>query len=141
LAAELKLLEEALPKRPSLNEIKIEELKILLEVTYMRVEHAYQLRKALQAKLSNQDMNEHLSKAAQLTERARELMEEVERNHNRYPESFVFRQAKNPSSYQYGYGWPAKTLHFWQREELQIKNNSFWNPLLLNIYNPLSILL
>lgn len=141
LAAELKLLEEALQKRPSLSEIKIEELKILLEVTYMRVEHAYHLRKALQAKINNQDINDHLSKAAQLTDRARELMEDVERNHNRYPESFVFRQAKNPSSYQYGYGWPAKTLHFWQREELQIKNNSFWNPLLLNIYNPFSILL
>lgn len=141
LAAELRVLEEAINKRPSLDDIKIEELKLLLEVTFMRVEHAYHLRKALQAKLANQDMSEALGKAAQLTGRARELMDEVERNHNRYPESFVFRQATNPSSYQYGYGWPAKTLHFWQREELLIKNNSYWNPLLLNIYNPFSILL
>lgn len=141
LAAEVQVLEEALNDRPNLQGIKIEELRLLLEVTFMRVEHAYHLRKALQAKANNQPITEHLEKAREVTSLARERMDEIERNHNRYPESFVFRQAKNPSSYQYGYGWPAKTLHFWQREEIQIKNNSFWNPLLLNIYNPFLILL
>jgi hypothetical protein len=140
LEAEIQTLSEALLARPSIEKIKIEELKILIELTYMRMEQAFYLRKALLAQINEEDDSEKIHRAEQITTRGLKLMDLIEERHNRYPESFVFKQHKNPSSYQYGYGWPAKTLHFWQREQLQIKKKSYWNPLFLNIYNPLDIL-
>ncbi|AGH95791.1 hypothetical protein [Pseudobdellovibrio exovorus] len=142
LESEIGLLQNALNSHPSLAGIKNTELKLLLEVTQLRLQHALKLRLALQA-LQNKkaDATTILDEAKKIRLMALDKMGIISSDYNRYPESFVFSKRKNPTSYPYGYGWPAAQLHFWEREENMIRKYQLWNPFYMNIYNPFRLLL
>ncbi|HLP18992.1 MAG TPA: hypothetical protein VK174_01750 [Chitinophagales bacterium] len=57
----------------------------------------------------------------------------------RYPVENIGRRHKSHTAYAFGYLFPASELHFWNREELQAKNNK-WSPFYKNIYNLLKII-
>ncbi|HLP52028.1 MAG TPA: hypothetical protein VK154_14165 [Chitinophagales bacterium] len=57
----------------------------------------------------------------------------------RYPVENIGRRHKSHTAYAFGYLFPASELHFWNREELQARNNK-WSPFYKNIYNLLKII-
>jgi hypothetical protein len=67
-------------------------------------------------------------------------MKIVVAKYSRYPEAGVFARGPNPTSYQYGYGWPAASLWFWEREERQVAEGRR-SPFFMSLYEPLRILL
>ena len=54
--------------------------------------------------------------------------------HYRYPVKLLAEQRYSRTSYNFGYLYPVHDLHFWQREEMQIKKDK-WGPLFLSIWN------
>ena len=61
-------------------------------------------------------------------------MRAVVEGYNRYPAAQVFEEHSNPTSYAFGYGWTARTLHFWEREERMVAENR-WFPLFMNVFD------
>jgi len=139
LGSEIRKLESAIDHLPSLEGVRNQELRILLQVTWNRIRHAYYLRMALQdgAGAAGTRM---LERAEQIRLRSASLMAEIERRYQRYPEAQLFDRQANPTSYEFGYAWPAKVLHFWQREESMVRQRN-WNPFFMNIYNLVRILM
>ena len=134
LLGQIAWLKRAADETPDFSGVKNEELRLLLEITGLRVQHALLLREAIRD-------GRPPDAAKKVREAALVKMNMVREKYNRYPESFIFEEKENPTSYPYGYGWPAATLHFWEREEMIIRNRQGWNPFYMNIYNPLRILL
>jgi hypothetical protein len=66
-------------------------------------------------------------------------MLEVTSQFSRYPEAHLFERGRNPTSYQFGYGWTAATLHFWEREERMARERRF-SPFFMNIYDVWNVL-
>ncbi len=137
---EEKILEEAVRNQPPLHKIKNKELKQLLEVTFLRVSHAYYLRKAIKYKSLLGYRSKLLKKATNTRVQAHKIILKYIKNYNRYPDAFIFQKHRNPTSYQFGYGWTASNLHYWVREEEMVKKNKYY-PWFKNIYNPFRILL
>lgn len=138
LKARIELLTEAVANTPSVTGVKNDELRSLLEITFMRVNHALQLRLALleesQKKRKSPVWVQSLGAAKDLRMRGIQIMNHVRANYDRYPESKTFVRYENLSSYAYGYGWPASNLHFWEREEQMILKNSY-TPWFMNIFS------
>lgn len=136
LTDEIDLLKQAVKELPFLEKeiekIKDEELKRMVKVTFLRFRHAYELRKALL-------FNQNLEMAKTLRKEALGHMEIVVEKFNRYPEALTFEKQKNPTSYQFGYGYTAQNLYVWEREEMQISLNQ-WSPFFMNLYNIWDIL-
>lgn len=138
--SEINKLEEAIKEAPlSFVKIKNNELRALLEVTHLRMEHSLLIRKALRFKPKSRDRITFLDKAKEIREEALERLQAVKKSYSRYPETNIFKKDKNVTSYDFGYLWTAMTLHFWEREELMIRKNSY-SPFFLNIYNFIDIL-
>jgi hypothetical protein len=133
---EMDTLAGALMERPSLDAVVNPELKALLEVTWLRVEHAYWLRKALSEKHGRRETVQNATQARLL---AQAILDEVTDNYSRYPEARVFSRHPSPTSYSFGYLWPAATLHWWEREERMVADRNY-NPFFMNIYNPVQLL-
>jgi len=131
VAEQVSLLKATDKHKPDLTMIKNSELKNMLMVTELRVEHSLCLRQVLIQK----DNLEHCS---QIRNQAQTLISEVAKQ-TRYPESLVFEKKSNVTSYSYGYGWPALQTYFWQREEkmVEIKKQ---NPFFMNLYSPWALL-
>ena len=139
--AEILKLETALKDLPKTEGIKNEELRIMTEVTFIRIRHALKTRLALRYPKKSPERADALLKAADIRYEAASKMMAIYFKYNRYPDSKVFEKwKKNPTAYDYGYGYPARTLHFWKREEKQIENEKF-SPFYMNIYNVIDILL
>lgn len=139
LRREVRKLESAIGRLPDLRGVRNEELRMLLQITWNRIRHAYYLRKALQDGASPAGA-EMLERAAQLRRQSASLMADLERSYQRYPEARLFDRQANPTSYEFGYAWPAKTLLFWRREENMVREGN-WNPFFMNIYNLVRILM
>lgn len=139
LEQEISALEEVLPFIPSTSSIKHPELKSLMEVTFLRIHHALNVRKALQNR-KNDLKKSYLKKAREYRMLAQERVNEVMETHNRYPEAGVFKRHKNPTAYSWGYGYPASKLHFWVTEEKRVQYN-LYNPFYRNLYEFLDIIL
>lgn len=138
---EILKLEEALKSIPKIYGIKNQELRLMMEVTLIRIEHALQTRMALRHPKKSPERASHLLKARDLRYEATNRMMMIYFKHNRYPDSKVFEKwDDNPTSYHYGYGYPARTLHFWKREEMQVEKEKF-SPFFMNIYSVFDILL
>ena len=140
------LMSEALQNYPNSQSVRNTELKMMVEVTKLRLEHALVVQQAWLATRNSVSSaesevikNKALHDAQLLRLKAFEDLQIVQFRFSRYPESFVFLKKENPTSYPYGYGWPAVTLHFWQREEDQLRENSK-NPFFENIYDPYKII-
>lgn len=134
LKEEIERLEEALAHMPKDLKIKNRELRNMLEITFLRVEHALKTRQAF---LDKENMNEYLREARDIRMLAQERVNDVMAN-QRYPEALIFERHKNPTSYPYGYAYTVKNLHYWVREEEVIRRKKF-SPFFMNITDFLDI--
>lgn len=134
---EILKLEKAVAELPDISGVKNKELKLMLEVTELRFHHALAVRKALRFE-NEEERKAELNKASELRVKALAIMSNL-KAFERYPEAKLFERNKNPTSYQYGYLWPAATLHFWEREEAMVRNNCY-SPFYKNIYNVIDII-
>ncbi len=137
LKIEIDALESALRERPPIEGIRNQELRAMMRITWLRMEHAYHIRKALH--LSKTEKITNLHDAWKVRTRAKAEVENVLAGFQRYPEARVSEKHKNLTSYEYGYIWTAKTLHFWEREEEMIRTNNY-SPFFMNIYKPLDLI-
>lgn len=138
LSDETAALERAAAAVPPTGGVKDEELRLMLEVTFARVRHALALRRALARPLGSGEREAVLADAAAIRLAARAKVEAVAARHSRY--AGVFEYGPNLTSYRFGYGWPAKTLFFWEREEGIVRRGrggAFYK----NLYPPRDFLL
>ena len=135
LASELKLLEDSFKEWPSFAEIKSAELQSLMRVTWMRHAHAIEIRRALVA-----DKAFHIKRAEEIRLKAQAIIKDQMSLATNYPNLPLFEVHSNPTGYQFGYLYPAATLYWWNREESQIRDNSFFM-FKNNIFNLFDILL
>ncbi|AGH96703.1 hypothetical protein [Pseudobdellovibrio exovorus] len=138
IQSEIRDLKEALQNKPSLEGVKNEEIRNLLKITELRLQHALALREAVAYARKTSEFNNKIKEAEGYRLLAHALVQPLVKN-TRYPEIPIFEPWKNPTSYDYGYLWSASQLHFWQREE-QILMTGSWNPFFMNIVNPFKIL-
>ncbi|HNY55719.1 MAG TPA: hypothetical protein PKI86_08835, partial [Chitinophagales bacterium] len=124
---------------------KIEkEILLSLDITALRAEHrkntlsyliAYRLNKLNKAK---NPVQQYLDVAKTVRENALTLVKQQEQNY-RYPVSSLAAEKKSKTVYNFGYLYPVSNLHFWEREELQAKNNK-WKFYYQNIWDVLKII-
>lgn len=137
LALEINALEEAIKELPPLNRIKNEELRSMLTVTWLRLKHAHAVRKII----STKNKEGWLRKAIALRYEAKEILQKVKNQHNRYPKALTFNKIPNVTSYEEGYAQTALSLHFWEREEkMALSMSRASNPFFMNMYNVLKLL-
>ncbi len=134
LKEKIKELEAALSHRPNLEGIKNLELKILLQVTWNRIDHVLDM-----AKFLDSGKKDFLEDAKNLRTETLILLADWQKSFARYPLTLAFEKRENPTSYLEGYGYTALRLHFWEREEGIIAGNR-WNPFYANIYDPIELL-
>ncbi|MAZ48435.1 MAG: hypothetical protein CME65_07725 [Halobacteriovoraceae bacterium] len=126
-------LARALEEVPSTEKILNQEIKSLLDITYLRVQHALYVRKAMLSK-----KEENLRLASQTREKAQTIMDQFVEKYERYPDAKIFSKHKNLSAYQWGYGYTARNLHHWEREEMKVKDQEF-SMFFMNVYDPIDI--
>lgn len=143
LKSKIDLLRQAISDAPDLSLVKNPELKALLEITQARLRHALFLRQALLAESEHgrdsRQFNDYLEEARRVRLDALKLMTDFIKQYERYPEAQIFSRQQNLTSYEFGYGWTAGKLHFWEREEEMIRQNSY-KPWFMQIINPLKII-
>ncbi|MEK7358307.1 MAG: hypothetical protein AAB250_17810, partial [Bdellovibrionota bacterium] len=133
---EIRILEESVANIPVGITIKNSELAALWKITTLRIRHALETRRALAFK---EKRSVHLANAKALREEAQDEMNFVARDHSRYPEARVFEWHSNPTSYPYGYLYPAKTLHYWLREERVVETGNY-HPFFRSLLTPLDVM-
>ena len=137
LKERIEILREAAANIPSTAGVKNDELRSLLDITFMRVNHALLLRLALLEEAEKHRKSSvwvgSLGAAKDLRMRGIQIMNHVRADYDRYPEAKIFVRNENLTSYAYGYGWPASNLHFWEREEMMIYKNNY-TPWFMNIF-------
>lgn len=87
--------------------------------------------KEKEAKFKKENCSLHLAENARMT--ALEIVKRRESGY-RYPVELLTARRYSHTSYNFGYLYPVHDLHFWQREEMQIKKDK-WGPLFLSIWN------
>lgn len=137
LASEISLIEDALAEVPVDVNITNTELRYMWGITEARLHHALWTRKALAEPML---MNVHLDEAARYRSFAQKMMEKIIRFHNRYPGAKVFEWHANPTAYPWGYAYPAAVMHYWKREEEQVRKKNF-SPFFMNITDFVDIIL
>ena len=135
LRTEIKLLKEGLLAFPSFDNVKDEELRSLIQINYFRHQHALYIREAL---LSTDRKKELLNKAKMIRLKAKKSIQQMQFFSTNYPELKLFQKWTNPTAYQFGYAYPAADLYFWEREENQIREDSYF-PFKNNIYDIIDI--
>lgn len=125
---EIILLREAYAELPELDAIKDNELKTMLQINVLRHNHALAIRE------------KNFDSAKANREKAKALIKDLSQLPTNYPELKLFDKWENPTAYQFGYVYPAASLYFWEREERQLKNDSFW-PFTGNMYDVIDIVL
>lgn len=133
---EVELLKASLKAFPDFTHVKDDSLRDLLTVTKLRQEHALHLRHAIIEPM-NRDNILALAKETRL--KAKEIIQKLSIQTENYPELPMFKKWKNPTSYQFGYVYPAQRLYFWEREERQVRTHKFF-PFSHNIYDIWNIL-
>lgn len=134
LKAEIKLLEEGLIHWPSIEGIHNVELKKLLEVTKLRHVHALNIRKYLW-----KERQDDIDVAKTARRRAKDIIYSLMPLPTNYPMLPIFKMHENPTSYKFGYVYPAAENFYWKREERQIITKVFF-PMKDNIINIWNIL-
>lgn len=136
LDGEIKLLEDALAEIPTELNIQNTELRAMWEVTEARIHHALFNRRALREPML---MNVHLDDAVRYRLLAQRKINQVRSRNSRYPEIPLFERHANPTAYPWGYAYPASNLHYWKREEEQIRRKNF-SPFFMNITDFIDII-
>lgn len=138
---EIALLEESLLSEPDLSEIKNLELKLMLEVTHLRLRHSLAIRKASLLSLHQSiEFDVLLNQAAKYRVTAFNKMTQVFKKFSRYPEVPLSEVWENPTSYRFGYLMTARSLELWERQESMIRENRI-SPFYKNRINPLRVIL
>lgn len=137
LAQEITQLEEAIAHMPRNLTIKNQELRLMIELTHLRMHHALKTRLAF---LHADKMNEYMDEAVQIRFEAQKRMNAIRGRHARYPEASTFDRHTNPTAYPFGYAYGVKNLHYWHREEEVIRKKNF-SPFFMNITDWLDIIL
>lgn len=131
---EIALLEEGLEKWPDFSDVKNQELKDLLTITKLRHQHAIDLRKGLR----HRNQTKHWVDKARVSRReANDLVDKLALLPTNYPELPLFEMHANPTSYQFGYTYPAKSMYWWKREEKQVVRDSYipWRDNIFDVWN------
>ncbi len=131
---ELSRLGLAIEKRPLTDGVRNPELRALVEIGFLRLEHAVHTRKALLYSKGSVVRLAELQGAAMVRARAQNLMKFLMSDFDRYPEARNFESSYNSTSYSFGYLWPAATLHYWLRDEEMIRASCYRSGF-MNIYN------
>lgn len=129
LAEEIERLKDAIAAIPQDLIIKNQELKLMIEITHLRLHHALKTREAF---LNRAQMPQLMKEAASIRGEAQRKINLIRGHHSRYPEALTFERHKNPTAYPYGYAYAVKKLHYWKREEEVIKKKNF-SPFFMNI--------
>lgn len=66
-----------------------------------------------------------LERAINYRDRAQPLVTNAEENLYRYPVDLIARKRVGHTCYHFGYLYPVSNLHFWQREELQVRKDRY----------------
>lgn len=141
LEREIKDLNLAIENLPVTPKFGIDsELRHMVQITNLRLYHALYTRYALLNKDKSREKSDYLNKAAAMRDQAQIHMNFIMGNHNRYPESFVYKKKSNPSAYPFGYGYASSNMHFWKREEMMVKDNNF-SVLYMNIWDFVDIVI
>ena len=135
LKAEIELLKKSLVEYPKFDFLKDQEIQSLLRINQLRHMHALAIREAL---MDSSKKDEHLKFAHETRRKARAIIEELSTLATNYPELPLFKEWENPTAYQFGYAYPAATLYFWEREENQIRHDSYF-PFWGNMYDVFDI--
>lgn len=136
LNKEIELIQLAQKATPDYTLVKNPEIRILLEINNLRLEHALKIRFALKDQKSKSMI---LDAAKVLRESAKQKVMEAKALGPQFSVP-VYEKWPNPTAYQFGYAFPAASLYFWEREERQIREDSyfpFWN----NMYDVIDIVL
>jgi hypothetical protein len=103
----------------------------------MRAEHrSLTLRALISSRKryqAGQDRESTLAAAASVRGQARDIVTRREQGY-RYPVDLIARERKDFTAYHFGYLYPVKDLHFWEREEEQVKQQRF-DAFFMNIWN------
>jgi len=83
------------------------------------------------AKFKSDNCALHL--AEEVRSAALEIVRRREANY-RYPVDLLASKRSSHTAYPYGYLYPVHNLHFWKREEMQIKKDR-WGPMFMSIWN------
>jgi hypothetical protein len=114
-----------------------QELTDALEITAMRALHrSLTLRALISSKKGNRsgrDKESTLAAAAAVRGRAGDIVARRELGY-RYPVDLIARERKDFTAYHFGYLYPVKDLHFWEREEEQVRKRRF-DAFFMNIWN------
>lgn len=111
----------------------LSELADALTVTALRAAHRAQtLRALLNRKKDRAHTLAHLKRASDIRRQAQNIVYRRETFY-RYSLADLARPHPSPTAYPYGYLWPVHTLHFWLREEEQIRRGRF-GPFFMNIW-------
>ncbi len=115
----------------NLHSVVEKEIVTSLDVTALRAEHRLNTLQFLityrknALKISTENAEQYLENAASIRLQALKLVKEQEKRY-RYPLQELVGKKKSKTVYNFGYLYPTTELHFWEREELQAKNN-YWN--------------
>ena len=137
--SEIKILEEALSRVPDVSGVKNEELRLLLEVTELRMKHALAVRTSLRSYVKSDSRWNNLQSAAGYRSEAQTRIDLLIKKYNRYPGARVFDWRESVTSYNFGSLWTVATLFHWKREERMAIRNKY-NPFFDNIVNPIDII-
>lgn len=129
IAEEIQRLEEALAAFPTDLRIKNEELRLMLELTHLRIQHALKNREAF---LHPAMAQLRLEEAVAIRKDAQRRIDLIKLRHRRYPSAKTWERHKNPTSYPWGYAFGVGELHYWHREEEVIRRKKF-SPFFMNI--------
>jgi len=140
LIGQVSKLEEMMGEFPKIDQVKNQELRSLLRIMFLRISHARNVRMAIGFRFDKLIAHSALIEAKRDRTLALKEMKFIKENFNRYPKSFIFDFSPNPSSYQFGYGALAYTLHYWKREEYMARDDNY-SPFFLNVYDILDITL
>ncbi len=136
---EIQRLEAAIAQSPDVSGVKNEELRLLLEVTNLRLHHALEVRKSMRFKKKSSDRALALKAAESFRMEAQTRVNVITKSHSRYPTARLFDWRSDITSYSFGSLWTAATLHHWKREERMITRENF-NPFFDNIVNFMDII-
>jgi hypothetical protein len=136
---EIQRLQTAITHLPDVSGVKNEELRLLLEITELRLEHALAVRSSMRHYWKSEERYLALQDAKSYRLEAQTRINILMKKYNRYPSAQLFDWHKNITSYNYGSLWTAATLFHWKREEDKIIRNNF-NPFFENIVNPIDII-
>lgn len=138
LVQQLKLLSASTQQHKAL----LEELTTALSITNLRAKHKAQTlslllqkRKVQLTKDKTAHLEEYYKNAEKIRLQAQKLVKKQEQQY-RYPLTSIARKMEQggTTAYNFGYLYPVSNLHFWEREEEQVKQDKY-GPFFMSIWD------